>query len=116
MEVESGRAVRRALERAGWRFARQIGSHMVLVKPGPMVSLSIPDHRELTPGSLLALIRATGMAAHEVSQHTWHLLFYKFATQVTSANSSMAAFLLLAENSGCRPFRVTPLKLRRFPC
>lgn len=30
---------------------------MILTKPGSIVSLSIPDHRELAPGTLRKLIR-----------------------------------------------------------
>ncbi|HMO54386.1 MAG TPA: type II toxin-antitoxin system HicA family toxin, partial [Tepidiformaceae bacterium] len=47
LPVVSGRAARRAFERAGWRFDRQRGSHMILTKDGVPVNLSIPDHREL---------------------------------------------------------------------
>ena len=34
---------------------------MVLMKAGSIASLSIPDHRELAPGTLRKLIRAAGM-------------------------------------------------------
>lgn len=34
---------------------------MILTKPGSIVSLSIPDHRELAPGTLRKLIRASGL-------------------------------------------------------
>ena len=34
---------------------------MVLTKPGSMVSLSVPDHRELAPGTLRKLIRLSGL-------------------------------------------------------
>ena len=33
---------------------------MVLMKAGSIASLSIPDHRELAPGTLRKLIRAAG--------------------------------------------------------
>jgi predicted RNA binding protein YcfA (HicA-like mRNA interferase family) len=48
LPVLSGRDVRRAFERAGWHFARQRGSHMILVKPGVPVNLSIPIIASLT--------------------------------------------------------------------
>lgn len=37
------------------------GSHMILLKPGSLVSLSVPDHRELAKGTLRKLIRAAGL-------------------------------------------------------
>ncbi len=57
LPVVSGREARQAFERLGWIFRRQTGSHMILTKPGSIVSLSIPDHRELAPGTLRKLIR-----------------------------------------------------------
>jgi predicted RNA binding protein YcfA (HicA-like mRNA interferase family) len=62
LPVISGAKAVRAFERAGWHIARQRGSHVVLLKEGSVVSLSVPQHRELSPGTLRALIRASGMA------------------------------------------------------
>jgi len=42
-----------------------VGSHLVLVKPGVRVNLSIPQHKELSVGTLRALIRAAGMSVDE---------------------------------------------------
>jgi predicted RNA binding protein YcfA (HicA-like mRNA interferase family) len=58
----SGEQVVRALQKAGWGKDRQHGSHVVLIKPGNPASLSIPQHRELAPGTLRSLIRASGMS------------------------------------------------------
>lgn len=57
----SGRQVVRAFEHDGWEYALQKGSHMILVKPGSMASLSVPDHREVAKGTLRSLIRASGL-------------------------------------------------------
>jgi predicted RNA binding protein YcfA (HicA-like mRNA interferase family) len=65
LPVISGRAARRAFERAGWRFDRQSGSHMILEKPGTPGLLSIPDHRELKVGLLRGLIRDAGISVEE---------------------------------------------------
>lgn len=65
LPVVSGGEVVRAFERAGWRFDRQRGSHAILVKPGQIASLSVPQHREVAPGTLRALIRAAGMSVDE---------------------------------------------------
>ena len=61
LPVVSGRDARRAFERLGWTFRRQAGSHMILTKTGSIASLSIPDHRELSPGTLGKLIRLAGV-------------------------------------------------------
>ena len=61
LPVLSGEQVVRALERAGWRRDRQRGSHVVMLKEGLNVSLSVPQHRELAPGTLRSPIRLSGM-------------------------------------------------------
>jgi predicted RNA binding protein YcfA (HicA-like mRNA interferase family) len=61
----SGREAVRAFERAGWQVAGQVGSHVVMVKSGLRVNLSIPQHRELSVGTLRALIRNAGMTVEE---------------------------------------------------
>ena len=65
LPVLSGAQVVRAFERAGWRLDRQRGSHAILVKPGQIASLSVPQHREVAPGTLRALVRASGMSVDE---------------------------------------------------
>ena len=61
----SGREVVKAFVGAGWEFARQKGSHMILVKPGHIASLSVPDHKEIAKGTLRSLIRASGLTVEE---------------------------------------------------
>lgn len=34
---------------------------MILVKEGSWATLSVPDHRELAPGTLRSLIRSSGL-------------------------------------------------------
>ncbi len=65
LPVVSGAKVVRAFEKAGWRQDRQRGSHVVVLKPGCNVSLSVPQHREIAPGTLRALIRSAGMTVDE---------------------------------------------------
>jgi len=65
LPVVSGANATRAFEKAGWTRDRQRGSHIIMLKPGNNVSLSIPQHRELAPGTLRALIRAAGMTVDE---------------------------------------------------
>jgi hypothetical protein len=38
---------------------------MILVKPGSMVTLSVPDHREVAKGTLRSLIRSSGLTTDE---------------------------------------------------
>jgi len=61
----SGRDAARAFQRAGWRIAGQVGSHLVLVKDGVRANLSVPLHKELATGTLRALIRAAGMTVED---------------------------------------------------
>jgi len=65
LPVVSGPDAVRAFERAGWRWDRQRGSHVVLIRPGHIASLSVPQHRELAPGTLRSLVRASGMSVEE---------------------------------------------------
>jgi predicted RNA binding protein YcfA (HicA-like mRNA interferase family) len=58
----SGREVVKVFAREGWQMMRQRGSHMILVKPGHMATLSVPDHREVAKGTLRSLIRASGLS------------------------------------------------------
>jgi len=61
----SGKEAAKAFERAGWIPLGQVGSHLVLVKPGVRVNLSIPQHKELSGGTLRALIRNAGISVDE---------------------------------------------------
>jgi predicted RNA binding protein YcfA (HicA-like mRNA interferase family) len=45
MPVLSGRDVVKTFERFGWTIARQASSHIILIKPGEIISLSVPDHK-----------------------------------------------------------------------
>jgi len=61
----SGKEAARAFQRAGWEPIGQVGSHLVLVKSGVRVNLSIPQHKELSVGTLRSLIRSAGMTVEE---------------------------------------------------
>ena len=62
LPIVSGRDAVRAFETLGWQIARRRGSHVILVKPGSYVTLSVPDHRELARGTLRSLIRNAGIS------------------------------------------------------
>ena len=61
LPVLSGRDVVRVFERFCWHIARQRGSHIILVKPDHIATLSVPDHKEIAKGTLRSLIRAAGL-------------------------------------------------------
>ena len=65
LPVVSGKQARRAFEKAGWDFARQRGSHMILSKAGVDGNLCVPDHSELDRGTLRHLIRSAGISVDE---------------------------------------------------
>jgi predicted RNA binding protein YcfA (HicA-like mRNA interferase family) len=54
-----------AFEKAGWKRAGQVGSHLLMIKDGVRANLSIPQHKELSIGTLRALIRNSGMTVEE---------------------------------------------------
>jgi predicted RNA binding protein YcfA (HicA-like mRNA interferase family) len=61
----SGKEVVRVFESFGWRIARQRGSHIVMIKEGALVTLSIPNHKELAKGTLRSLIRSANLTVDE---------------------------------------------------
>ena len=61
----SGKDAAKAFAKAGWKPIGQVGSHLVLIKPGMRVNLSIPQHKELSVGTLRALIRNAGLTVEE---------------------------------------------------
>lgn len=61
----SGKEAAKAFQKAGWQPIGQVGSHLVMIKPGVRANLSIPQHKELSVGTLRALIRGTGMTVDE---------------------------------------------------
>ena len=61
----SGKEAVKVFQKAGWQPIGQVGSHLVMVKPGIRVNLSIPQHKELSVGTLRALIRNAGLTVEE---------------------------------------------------
>ena len=61
----SGRRVVRAFQRGGWEVGRQRGSHVVLTKPGSILSLCVPLHDPVRRGLLHDLIRKAGLTDEE---------------------------------------------------
>ncbi|HEY7543484.1 MAG TPA: type II toxin-antitoxin system HicA family toxin [Blastocatellia bacterium] len=61
----SGRECVKALEKVGFYFKRQQGSHIILRRDDPVTTLTVPDHRELDRGMLRAIIRQAGLSVDE---------------------------------------------------
>lgn len=61
----SGKEAAKAFTKAGWQTIGQVGSHLVMTKPGERANLSIPQHKELSVGTLRSLIRAAGLSVDE---------------------------------------------------
>jgi predicted RNA binding protein YcfA (HicA-like mRNA interferase family) len=65
LPVVSGRELVRALQKLGFQFDRQKGSHMMIFRENPPTTLSVPDHRELDRGTLRTLLRQAGVTSDE---------------------------------------------------
>ena len=57
-----------SLLQAGWTRDRQVGSHVILVKPGHAAVLSVPLYREVALGKLRVLIRVSGMSVQQFQE------------------------------------------------
>ncbi len=65
LPVLSGQEVVRAFESFGWSVARQRGSHIVMTKQGELVTLSVPNHKEIARGTLRSLIRSANLTVDQ---------------------------------------------------
>ena len=63
LRVLSGREVCRILQQHGSVEQRRRGSHVVMQRRGDIGSITVPvpDHRELAIGTLLSIIRQSGI-------------------------------------------------------
>jgi len=61
----SGKDAAKAFQKAGWRVRGQVGSHLVLTKPGVRANLTVPQHSEVAPGTLRGLIKTAGLSVEE---------------------------------------------------
>jgi predicted RNA binding protein YcfA (HicA-like mRNA interferase family) len=61
----SGLEVRAALERAGFIFRRQAGSHMVLRRDRPYARVVVPDHKQVRSGTLRRIIADAGLTVEQ---------------------------------------------------
>jgi len=62
LPVISGDRVVKALEKQGFRFIRQTGSHMIMRRDQPFCQITVPRHKVLDRGTLRAIIRQSGLS------------------------------------------------------
>jgi predicted RNA binding protein YcfA (HicA-like mRNA interferase family) len=64
LRVLSGREVCRILQQHGFAEVRRRGSHVVMQRRTDTgtITVPVPDHRELAIGTLLSIIRQSGIA------------------------------------------------------
>jgi predicted RNA binding protein YcfA (HicA-like mRNA interferase family) len=65
LPVISGTKTVKAFNKDGWFVARQTGSHIIMVKAGSEVTLSVPNHRQLDRGTLRKLIKLAGLTVDD---------------------------------------------------
>jgi predicted RNA binding protein YcfA (HicA-like mRNA interferase family) len=68
LPVISGRGLVRALSKLGFALDRRKGSHMILYRPDPPTTLTVPDHPELDRGTLRAILRQAGVSPRELQK------------------------------------------------
>lgn len=59
--VVSWKDVVKVLNKLGYTVRRQSGSHIILHRTDPTNSIPVPKHDELKTGTLLAIIKCTGL-------------------------------------------------------
>lgn len=66
-KVFSGREVCQILEAHGFEKVRQRGSHIVMQKqiPGSTITVPVPNHKEIKAGTLMSIIRQSGIQRSE---------------------------------------------------
>ena len=66
LPVVSGRETVRALAKKGYAIDHQTGPHIVLRQPVPPYRrLTVPNHNEISRGTLRAILRQAGLSVEE---------------------------------------------------
>lgn len=68
LPVVAGINVIKAFWKVGWRPVRQTGSHVIMMREGSDVTLSVPRHKVIKRGLLSALIKDAGLTAEEFNK------------------------------------------------
>jgi predicted RNA binding protein YcfA (HicA-like mRNA interferase family) len=66
LPIISGKDVVKALHKLGYEVDHQTGSHMILRnREPPYRRLTVPNHREVAKGTLLAIMKQAGLSREE---------------------------------------------------
>ena len=68
LPVVSGNDCVKALEKMGFYFKLQEGSHIVLRRDDPFLQVVVPNHKELDRGTLRTIMRQAGMSIDEFTK------------------------------------------------
>jgi len=68
LKVISGKRLVQIFEKFGWVEVRSKSNHIIMIKSGEIVTLSIPDHDEVAKGTLRSLIRSAGITTDEYNE------------------------------------------------
>jgi len=61
----SGKEVVKALEKAGFYFKRQKGSHIILRRDKPFAQVVIPDHKSIDTGTLANILDGADISVND---------------------------------------------------
>jgi predicted RNA binding protein YcfA (HicA-like mRNA interferase family) len=65
LPILSGSQTVKIFEKFGWEVSRQRGSHVIMTKFGELITLSVPNHREIAKDTLRSLIRSASLTTEE---------------------------------------------------
>jgi predicted RNA binding protein YcfA (HicA-like mRNA interferase family) len=65
LPIISGEECVKALKQVNFLVARQRGSHIMMVREDPRMTVTVPDHHELDRGTLRSIIRQAGLSVDE---------------------------------------------------
>ncbi len=68
LPVVSGRELVQALQKVGFELDRRKGSHMILFRTDPPMTVTVPDHRELDRGTLRAILRQAAINPENLAE------------------------------------------------
>ncbi len=67
LKVFSGKEICEILEKHGFQEVRRKGSHVIMQKKfvGSTITVPVPDHKEIRTGTLMSIIRQSGVQRSE---------------------------------------------------
>lgn len=67
LKIFSGKEICQILQRYGFQGVRRKGSHVIMQKQitGSTITVPVPDHKEIKTGTLMSIIRQSGIQRSE---------------------------------------------------